>query len=234
MGATALNESVNVSAGRFYYHLDFLGDLVTRDKDRRYILSERGKLAYQMLTGNNFTEGNPTKKNSVESTVLSVLAPKLLLNHVFSTKSIGLPIAGAILILTLLVQSSALLVPSLLSLAHIPGTSAIWVSARYVANFAALFVFCAIASYALGKKGGDVDLFISLAISQAPLALFSIIWMAVPQYFGDNLASSPIFILFQIWSMGILTMTLSKAKRMSYMTSAAIVLCLGYITAILT
>jgi len=187
-----------------------------------------------MLTGNNFTEGNPTKKNSIEATIMGLLAPKLILNHVFSAKSIGLPLAGSILVITLLIQSSSLLMPSLLSLAHSPESSAMWVSARFMVNFAALFGFCAIASYAIGKKGGNVDLFISLAISQVPLAIFSILWIVAPTYFGDRMTGSPIFILFQIWSMIILTMTLAKAKKMSYWTSGAIVLFLGYITAVLT
>jgi len=230
MGATALNESVNVSAGRFYYHLDFLGDLVTRDKDRRYILSERGKLAYQMLMGNSFTEGNPAKVNTIEGTLMGILAPNLLLNHIFSIKTVGLPLAGLIMLSTILVQSNSLLMPSLLSLSYTPDSSTLWISAGFVANFAVLFVFCTIASYTLGKRGGDVDLFISLALSQIPLAIFSALSLLMPSYFRNGMALIP----FQIWSMLILAVTLAKAKRMSYLASGLVVLCLGYITAVIT
>jgi len=233
MGATALNESVNVSAGRFYYHLDFLGDLVTRDKDRRYILSERGKLAYQMLMGNNFTEGNPAKGNSIEGTLMGILAPDLLLNHIFSIKAVGLPLAGLILLSTLLVLSNSLLMPSLLSLTYSPDSTAYWISAGFMANFVVLFVFCTIASYTLGKRGGDVDLFISLALSQIPLAIFSALSIILPTYFRGGLASMAL-VPFQIWSMLILAVTLAKAKRMSYLASGLVVLCLGYITAVIT
>jgi len=229
MGATALNESVNVSAGRFYYHLDFLGDLVTRDKDRRYILSERGKLAYQMLMGNSFTEGNQTKRNSIEGTLMGILAPNLLLNHIFSIKAVGLPLAGLILLSTFLVQSNALLMPSLLSLSYSPGSTTIWISAVFVANFAILFAFCTLASYTLGKRGGDVDLFISLALSQIPLAIYAALSLFMPTYFRGSMALIP----FQVWSMLILAVTLAKAKKMSYLASGLIVLCLGYVTAVM-
>ena len=40
IGFRDLKEELNVSVGTLYYHLDTLGDLVTQDKKRKYILQK--------------------------------------------------------------------------------------------------------------------------------------------------------------------------------------------------
>jgi len=232
MGATELNANVNVSAGRFYYHLDFLGDLVTRDKERRYLLSERGKLAYQMLIGNTFTEVGP-KKNPVEGTLLNVLAPESTLNYLLKTRAIALPLAVAILLITLAMQINYHLMPGLLSLEFSPASTALGISARFLANFIALFAFCYGAAYLLGKRGGELGLIISLALSQVPLAIFSASWAFMSPDLRGGMVGGAMLVFFQIWSMLVLTVTMSKAKKMSYSTSGLIVMGIAYLTGLL-
>jgi DNA-binding transcriptional ArsR family regulator len=232
MGATELNESVNISAGRFYYHLDFLGDLVTRDKSRKYILTERGKLAYQMLMGNDFTEGNP-KSGSMGSSILKVLAPDSILNYVFSTKVVALPFAFSIIALSIAIQNFCHLQPGLLSLTASSESSIFTASVKYAVNFGIIFAFLAIASYAFGKRKGNLELFVGVAMSQIPLVIFSLLslWFHIDL---KGVMGMAVFSVFQLWSILILTVAMSRAKKLSYVTSGLVVLCLAYITSLLT
>ena len=44
-----LRRRLNLSVGTLYYNLDQLDDLICQETDRRYILTEKGRLAYEML-----------------------------------------------------------------------------------------------------------------------------------------------------------------------------------------
>lgn len=44
-----LKKRLNLSVGTLYYNLDQLGDLICQESNRRYILTEKGRLAYEML-----------------------------------------------------------------------------------------------------------------------------------------------------------------------------------------
>jgi DNA-binding transcriptional ArsR family regulator len=59
---TDLMESLNiVSTGTLNYHLKVLGNLLEKDEAERYVLSEKGKLAYRLLT--EFPEQNGSTLN---------------------------------------------------------------------------------------------------------------------------------------------------------------------------
>jgi|GEM_PF-938057 len=59
MQFSEIKAETSLSVGTLYYHLDVLGDLVTQDADRRYLLSEEGEDVYRRLA---IEEGLPAAK----------------------------------------------------------------------------------------------------------------------------------------------------------------------------
>jgi len=229
MGATELNESVNISAGRFYYHLDFLGDLVTRDKNKKYVLTERGKLAYQMLMGDNFSHINQ-KDSSVGGNILSIIAPDLIINYISKSKVSAIPFAVFILAITILVQNICHQQPRLLFITASSESSILLNSVLFIINFAIIFAFLVLVSYAFGKRKGNLELFAGVALSQIPLIIFSLLssWFNINPV--KDLFGMAVFTIFELWTMLILIVVLSRAKKMSYIASGLTVFCLAYIT----
>ena len=44
-----MNLTESASTGKFNYHLKILGDLIAKDADGKYVLTEKGRLAAQFL-----------------------------------------------------------------------------------------------------------------------------------------------------------------------------------------
>lgn len=49
LGFKELKERLQINVGTLYYHFDALSGLVTQDEDRKYILTDLGKMAYQFI-----------------------------------------------------------------------------------------------------------------------------------------------------------------------------------------
>lgn len=50
LGFKELKEKLRINVGALYYHFDALSDLITQDENRKYILTDLGKMAHHFLT----------------------------------------------------------------------------------------------------------------------------------------------------------------------------------------
>jgi DNA-binding transcriptional ArsR family regulator len=50
VGFKEFTEQLQINVGTLYYHFDVLSGLITQDEDRKYVLTDLGKMAYQFLT----------------------------------------------------------------------------------------------------------------------------------------------------------------------------------------
>jgi len=50
LGFKELKERLRINVGALYYHFDALSDLIMQDENRKYMLTDLGRMAYQFLT----------------------------------------------------------------------------------------------------------------------------------------------------------------------------------------
>ncbi len=103
-GATSylklMKEAGVTNTGRFNYHLKTLSDLITKDADGKYVLTEKGKLAIQLL------DQFPIKPNLTErSKLFSAQKPKLPKKTMALAITVLLLGISALIILPLIITS---------------------------------------------------------------------------------------------------------------------------------
>jgi len=49
IGFKELRQALGLGVGTVYYHLDMLSDFVTQDKNRKYMLNDRGRLLFRSI-----------------------------------------------------------------------------------------------------------------------------------------------------------------------------------------
>ncbi len=105
MTYTDLMESLDiVSTGTLNYHLKVLGDLIEKNDSGQYLLSEKGQLAYKVLT--EFPSGQPqvADKRIYKSWIIFTIASVTItvLNGYF----LNIPLAETALVLTILLLTT--------------------------------------------------------------------------------------------------------------------------------
>lgn len=230
-----LHETLNISVGALYHHLDALNQLISQDDQRKYILTEQGKLAYELLK---------TKEKQLSSLLLkertrSLLAP---LQRIFiperlflymSNKPIKcIPLTAVIVTFGTWIAAQAnlefiLVFPDSLSTA--PSTL---IAASFVISWLVLFALCAfMVNVFFKRKNGNLTLLIESAFSLLPLILFSCIWY-LNRILILNLTTieaSLLLLLLQVWHIGMMSTAISLSKDLRLDKAALIYFIVIYI-----
>lgn len=240
-GFKELHENLNISVGALYYHIDMLNHLITQDDQRKYILTERGKLAYKLLkteeeqlSSLSLTEVQKPEGAwpSFLATLQQIFLPGRLFFYISAQRILCIPLTALIVTFGAWIAAQAglefiLVFPN--SLSKAPPTL---IATSFVASWLILFALCDLMATILFKrKGGNLTLLIESAFSLLPLILFSCIWYAsrILNFSFTMVEASLLLLPFQVWTIGMMSTAISLSKGLRIDKAALICFIAIYI-----
>jgi len=221
IGFKELRSSLGLGVGTVYYHLDMLSDFITQDKSRKYALNDRGQLLYRSLR-----EGSvPAALNAGEA-MSHRMGRWLFLSPVFfrmTRLELFLPVSIAVLSLGAVGSGFAKIEPVFFF--YFPSNRSFESDAvMFFFSWIGLFLLAEILCYLLFRRtGGDLHLFAGLSFSSLPLAIFPYIHTIVPA-----IASRYVLLVFQVWTLLLISSALSFGKGLRLDRSIIISLIILY------
>jgi hypothetical protein len=206
IGFKELKQTLNLGVGTVYYHLDMLSEFITQDKERKYMLNDRGRLLYAHLK-----EGSLPPALQMGEAFSHRVGKWLFLSPVFAKTSKSwrfLPVALAILVLGAIGAAVAAIQPMLFFYNPFTACSFQTIFALFISNWIGLFLFSELLMYLFFKRsGGDLQLFTCLGIAALPLAVFPYFFL-----FFDYSVLQYLLFFFQVWTLLLLSAAFSFGK----------------------
>ncbi len=237
---THLKNELNVSTGTIYHHLETLSSLIEQKQDKKYYLKELGTYAYNSLKDNIETIKAPQREfKSAFLNKLMVLTSKRFIT--FNKKdriytlliSIGIIIIGTIFCILNDFISFFLFYIEINS-ENLDYIVQILINLSFILNFLAFFAIIEIVSRLFYKKTENtLKLLASFALIQFPMIIYLIInfifkYTALTSLNVVNFIDQILMIVFQAWSIWLLSYTLSVKKGLKIENSLIISLLLHY------
>jgi DNA-binding transcriptional ArsR family regulator len=226
IGFKELRTSLGLGVGTVYYHLDMLSDFISQDKSRKYDLNDRGQLLYRSLR-----EGSvPAALNAGEA-MSHRLGRWLFMSPVFfrmTRLELFLPISIVVLSLGAFGSALAKIEPVLFF--YFPSSRPFEsIALIFLFSWISLFFLAEILCYFLFRRtSGDLHLLAGLSFSSLPLAIFPYINMVIPA-----VASRYILLVFQVWTLLLISSALSFSKGLRLDRSIIISLIILYFNIVL-
>ncbi|RLF24887.1 MAG: hypothetical protein DRN15_01235 [Thermoprotei archaeon] len=180
-----LRRNLGISVGTLYYNLDQLRDLVTQDMDKKYRLTEEGKLVYEIVKRNvehveEYYRLKSLRRNMLCRLVLRVFYPKQLFILVDRT-----PVLIIVSIISLLVGIIASMISRLeLSIFFYYPTLAphLILATKYIFSWLVVFLLSDLLSTYVfkGARGRHFELACACAIVLLPLSIYPCIYVITP------------------------------------------------------
>lgn len=209
-GFKELHEALNISVGALYHHVDALTGIIEQDPQRKYVLTEQGRLAYKLLK---------TEEGQLSSLLLTpwnrflrALQRTLVLKRFFNytSKKPVLSVAVAISIITFgawIVAQANLefktVFPNSLSAA-----SPLFIAASFVFTWLIIFSLSALMiTVFLKRRRGIITLLIQSTISLLPFIIFSCIWVVI-RILNVNITTvlaSALLLPFEVWHIALMS-----------------------------
>jgi len=243
-----LSTELGVRTGSLYHHLDTLERIVTRDSERRYILTKLGQEIYAQLNDERKTPAQSMqgiekamKKRTLSGLVREVFVPRSLIVPLTSTSYRALASLTAVsaLAIALLVASG----DELVLFSFSPSSSPVLSVSTFAASLAVLTAAAYAALVVAFKQRGDVvTLLTSTALSFIPLCLFGaglrFLYAGAPpaaatfplSVFGSSAAVTVMFAFFQAWGAGVVGAGMSVASGLRVEKTLVVSLVVLYAT----
>jgi len=226
IGFKELRSSLGLGVGTVYYHLDMLSDFLVQDKNRKYMLNDRGQLLYKSMK-----EGTVSPALNAGEAVGHHIGRWLFLSPVFfrmNRLELMLPVSGLVLFLGAVGSALAGIEP--IFFFYFPSIRENEsIVLMFFFYWVGLFLLADVLIYVLYRRvGGDLQLFTGIAFAALPLAVFPYVYMLIP------VASSRYVLLaFQIWTLLLLSSAVSFAKGLRLDRSILISLIILYFNIVL-
>ncbi len=230
---TDLRKCLNISVGALYYNLDGLKEYVTRNDERKYVLTEKGHLLYRaMREGQEAVRGALAPRSRLarllEERVLPYLVPYRLVLAFYGNEVASALVAAACLSAGLLVTMHTRLPLKLLEVEQVPalvatrriGPFPLSPEAQLLLDFAvshlAALTVIFLAGRALGGRSQRLlGLLAGVSLAWTPLYLYMLIQYLLTGLSYPNVseglmvALGLLFRTLQVASMGLLTAAIS-------------------------
>ncbi len=239
IGFRDLKEELNVSVGTLYYHLDTLGDLVTQDKKRKYILTNKGKLAIKIFASSKETlEDMGIEKKAPPVTLFnrisSIVLPKQLFAFISSTPRKRIVEATAIIALGSWLLAEARLEPILLFFNSRPTVEPYMIAIEFFVSWLLIFALSDGLSYLIyRRKEEHLALLSGTAFSLSPIIFYAFLWALVkaisPGFLLNDIFWWGLMLTCQIWSIGLLSIAISISKALRIDRAAVISFLIQYL-----
>jgi DNA-binding transcriptional ArsR family regulator len=237
---TELNKDLQMSIGALYHHLDTLGDLITQDEQHKYILTWRGKLAFKLLneTSDQLSsvrsdhDGDSGHTSNRLAYVVKIFLPRSVFLSVSDKPILYLPVTGIIVVLGAWVAVQANLRFLLVFPDNQTTLSPILTAIFFVSSWLTVFVLSDIFSTLIFKrKGGDLSLLVGSSFSFLPLIFFSGLWylFKIVRFDAGGIITSVLILSSQLWTIGILSCSISFSKGLKMDRSALVSFMVTYI-----
>jgi hypothetical protein len=238
LGSSELKELLNIGPGKLYYHLENLGGLIEQDEERRYRLSEKGKEAYHLLiTGETLPvkAATSTPVNRFLSAFRSAFLFDWLLPRLYKNPLRHFPESIILLLFGgWLGYASGL---QLVLLYYVTQNQVWYLSiVQFLASWLVVYSIAELLSLVLfHRRGGNASLFVGSVLSLSPLILFNAIWLLNTQlewklefiWYGWLIRG--LLLLFQGWALALLTISVSKSKKLNVDKAAAVSFAVAYL-----
>ncbi|MFX0144460.1 MAG: winged helix-turn-helix domain-containing protein [Candidatus Hodarchaeota archaeon] len=240
---TKLKKELGVSTGTIYHHLDTLSELIEQKQNKKYYLKELGVYAYSSLKNNIETIKTPDfAHRQLKSPILRKLmwlTSKRFIQFEKKDKKFSIIISILIIIIGTIFCGlngyySFLLFFMEISQYNFDFSFQILISLSFIANFFIFFIiFESISRLFYKKNENTVDFLVSFAIILYPMIFFLIIHYTF-KFFNllnisvFNLFDKILLIIFQVWSLWLLSYSLCAKKGLKIESSLIISLIIHY------
>ncbi|MFX1500471.1 MAG: ArsR family transcriptional regulator [Promethearchaeota archaeon] len=240
---TKLKKELGVSTGTIYHHLDTLSELVEQKQNKKYYLKELGMYAYNSLKNNIETIKKPDfAHREFKSPILRKLmwiTSNRFIQFEKKDKKYSIIISiGIILLGTIFCYLngfySFLLYFIDINLYNLELHFQILISFSFIANFFIFFIIVEGISRFFYKKNESIgDFLVSFAIILYPMIFYLIIhlifnWSNLLSISLFNFLDKILLIIFQVWSLWLLSYSLCVKKGLKIENSLIISLLLHY------
>jgi hypothetical protein len=203
-----------------------LSDFVVQDKNRKYMLNERGQLLYKSLN-----EGSVPAVLDAGEAMSHRLGRWFFLSPFFFRMiriEVFLPVSVAMLSLGAVGSALARIEP--IFLFYFPSNLSFESEVIiFFFSWVGLFLLADILCYLLFRRtGGDLQLFAGVGFSSLPLTIFPYIHMVIPP-----VASRYVLLVFQVWTLLLISSALSFGKGLRLDRSILVSLIILYFNIIL-
>ena len=237
---TQLKNELDVSTGTIYHHLETLSDLIMQKQDKKYYLRELGAYAYNSLKDNIEIIKAPHREfKSLFLNKLMVLTSKRFI--IFNKKdriytllmSLGILVLGTILCISNGFTSFFLFFIDI-NMGNIDFLLQILIDISFILNFLSYFVIIEMISLIFYKKYENTLNFIaSFALIQLPMIVYLVLhtifnYTALITINIVNFIDQILMIVFQVWSLWLLSYSLSVKKGLKIENSLIVSLLLHY------
>jgi DNA-binding transcriptional ArsR family regulator len=241
LGFKEFKERLQINVGSLYYHFDVLSGLIAQDENRKYILTDLGKMAYQFLTSK---KGRLMELEVKEKA--RIISPR---NRIFRyAKSIFLPyglfvnlyqspkrhLADVALILAfgswLMIETK---LEPILFFFNFGASPPEMIVARLLSGLLVIIAISeAISRIFFQRSGGNLSLLVGASFSLLPLFVFPALllfenWDLI--VFIDPFWTGILQFFLQAWSLCALTSAISLSKGLRIEKAAVVSLVLIYL-----
>lgn len=251
VGFTDLKKELKMSVGNLYYNLDALSPFITKDENRKYMLSEKGLQLYNIL-------------QEEEKRIKSILQPKNILYTFFSNKVLPLFVPRGLflifykdikanfiffllsLLLGIFVMESTRIDMIFLEIKETPIFSesitikdfilptSIWLALKPLINSFLIALILDIESRFLGFRKNTLQLYLSTIIAFIPLYIYPILLSVTGGIqaltFYQLIFLSLFYRILQVFSLGILTAILTIFRELTLEKAFILVFIMFYIS----
>jgi DNA-binding transcriptional ArsR family regulator len=239
-GFKELHDTLKISVGALYHHLDSLEGLVAQEANRKYVLTEEGRAAINVLsTGEERIIANAAQARIGESRLgfvsRELLFGRTALNYLSQEPLRSLPIAAIILALGGAISFMTNLEPILLFyLNPTHGITKSWFLLLFPLGWFITFGVADIMCYLFyHRRGGELSLVNGTAFAMMPLLLVPGLILLV-QPFSAIIQSATAFTILlqigvQVWVVCLLSSAVSISKGLKIERTALISLAVMYL-----
>jgi len=238
-GFTELRRALKMSVGNLYYNLDKLAGFVYQDEDRKYALTEAGKLLYKILVEETKRLDHMLKPKSpliavYRKYVEPVVVPAALFTALYNRRLAAAALASISVALAAIGTYTSNLCLCILEYSVYPPA---WISAilegrlqffsSVVLSWLVVALFIDGATYALGsREKRRIELYASALFSLAPIIAYSLLHQLVPL----PLLKAVSLRILQVGTLGLLTASTSVYADLSKDRAFIAVFLLFYIS----
>lgn len=241
VGFKDFKDMLNVSVGTLYFHLEMLGNLVEQDAEKKYVLTEKGKLALKLLgSGEEQLQASEVvfreeKRLNLSSIVKDVVFGRQLLVYATSNPRRFIPEALIILGLGAWIFAETKIEPVIMFYNNQPTwSSPLVIMLEFVVGWFSVFGLCELFSFIFYRRpGGEAGLLVGTIFSLTPLLILPA-FLQVNNLLNlgliiDWLWVNVSLLAFQAWTLCLLSATIGLAKGLKTERAALISMIVMYV-----
>jgi DNA-binding transcriptional ArsR family regulator len=239
-GFKELHESLRISVGALYHHLDNLEGLVAQQADKKYVLTDGGRTAIDALSiGEEKIISNAAQTPLGESRLgyisRELLFGRTLFNYLNQDQWRSLPLAFMVLAIGGLISLRTNLEPILLFyLSPTPGIGQAWFLIMFPLGWFITFAVADLLCYLFfHRRGGELSLLNGTALAMTPLLLVPGMILLIQPFSSLIQSATTLTILIQVavqvWVVCLLSSAISIAKGLRMERTALVSLAVMYL-----